>query len=126
MHHRILGEHWCIYSCLQTQHRENWFQIVRWNTQQQLTFPALLPFAPTIDLLILNIYGTFHVHRNSIFYYFFHHIFIFFFCHALTLKWPIYTDEIQSLYNKTKHWYVPYSRQNGWINEISYFEMSTF
>ena len=26
---RILGEHWCIYSCLQTPPRENWFQYVR-------------------------------------------------------------------------------------------------
>ena len=85
MHYRILGEHWYIYSCLQTQHRENWFQIVRWNTQQQLTFPALLPFAPTIDLLTWNIYGTFHVHRNSIFYYFFSSYFYFLFLSCL--KW---------------------------------------
>jgi len=28
-HPRILNEHWCIYSCLQTPPRENWFQSVR-------------------------------------------------------------------------------------------------
>ena len=37
-------ELWCIYSCLQTQPRENWFPYVRREYKQQVTFLPLLPW----------------------------------------------------------------------------------
>ena len=41
---RILEEHQCIYSCLQLHPGRTGFNVFEENTQQQLTFLALLPW----------------------------------------------------------------------------------
>ena len=38
---RILNEHWCIYSCLQIPHRDNWFQYVHRVYATAINFPCI-------------------------------------------------------------------------------------
>ena len=38
----ILEEHWCVYSCLQTPPRENWFQYERREYTTAINFPCLI------------------------------------------------------------------------------------
>ena len=40
--HRILNEHWYIYSCLQIPPRENWFQYVRRVYATAINFPCII------------------------------------------------------------------------------------
>ena len=42
---RILNEHWCIYSCLHTPPRENWFQYVRKVNAPAINFPCIITLA---------------------------------------------------------------------------------
>ena len=45
---RILQEHLCIYSCLQTQHRENWLQYVHREFATVFNFPSLITLVAVI------------------------------------------------------------------------------
>ena len=40
--HRILNEHWCIYSCLKIPPRDNWFQYMRRVYATEINFPCII------------------------------------------------------------------------------------